>query len=93
MENRMLKANLEVFDVEDAVVLEYWLDVSLFSRWKRPVVELPWHPEVCSSDLATYASYGIHNVTTFAVYMDKEYFERFPSTAPIEQYGALLTGK
>ena len=90
---RWLEANLEVFDAEDAVVLEYWLDVSLFSRWKRPAVELPWHPEVCSSDLATYASYGIHNVTSFAVYMDKEYFERFPSTAPIEQYGALLTGE
>ena len=90
---RWLESNLEVFDAEDAVVLEYWLDVSLFSRWKRPAVELPWHPEVCGSDLATYASYGIHHVTSFAVYMDKDYFKRFPSTKPIEEYGALLAGK
>ena len=87
---RWLEANLQVFDAEDAVVLEYWLDVSLFSRWKRPAVELPWHPEVCRSDLATYARYGIRNVTSFAVYMDAEYFERFPSQAPVEEYGAML---
>ena len=87
---RWLEANLQVFDAEDAVVLEYWLDASLFSRWKRPAVELPWRPDVCRSDLATYARYGIRHVTSFAVYMDAEYFERFPSTAPVEQYGAML---
>ena len=87
---RWLEANLKVFDPADAVVLEYWVDASLFSRWKRPSVELPWHPEVCSSDLATYARYGLRNVTSFAVYMDAEYFQRFPSTAPIEEYGSLL---
>ena len=87
---RWLEANLQVFDAKDAVVLEYWLDASLFSRWKRPAVELPWHPEVCRSDLETYAGYGIHNVTSFAVYMDAEYFQRFPSQKPIEEYGALL---
>ena len=87
---RWLEANLQLFDPEDAVVLEYWLDVSLFSRWKRPAVQLPWHPEVCRSDLATYARYGIRNVTSFAVYMDAEYFRRFPSTAPVEEYGSML---
>ena len=90
---RALEANLEVFSAEDAVVLEYWLDASLFSRWKRPSVELPWHPDVCRSDLATYASYGLRNVTSFAVYMDAEYFNRFPSTAPVEEYGHLLNGQ
>lgn len=85
-----LEENLKVFPAKDAVVLEYWLDVSLFSRWKRPAVELPWHPDVCASDLATYASYGIKNVTSFAVYMDSSYFARFPSTVPIEEYGQML---
>ena len=56
---RWLEQNLEVFPAEDAVVLEYWLDVSLFSRWKRPAVQLPWRSDVCRSDLATYARYGI----------------------------------
>lgn len=87
---RWLEQNLEVFPAEDAVVLEYWLDVSLFSRWKRPAVQLPWRSDVCRSDLATYARYGIRNVTSFAVYMDADYFERFPSTEPVEEYGSLL---
>lgn len=87
---RWLEANLEVFPAEDAVVLEYWMDVSLFSRWKRPAVELPWRPDVCRSDLATYARYGLRNVTSFAVYMDAEYFGRFPSVEPVAEYGRLL---
>ena len=87
---RWLEQNLEVFPAEDAVVLEYWLDVSLFSRWKRPAVQLPWRSDVCRSDLATYARYGIRNVTSFAVYMDADYFHRFPSTEPVEEYGSLL---
>lgn len=87
---RWLEANLEVFPADDAVVLEYWMDVSLFSRWKRPAVELPWRPDVCRSDLATYARYGLRNVTSFAVYMDADYFRRFPSAAPVEEYGRLL---
>ena len=87
---RWLEANLEIFDASEAVVLEYWTDASLFSRWKRPAVELPWNVDVCASDLATYARYGIENVSSFAVYMDAEYFEHFPSTRPIEEYGSLL---
>ena len=87
---RWLEANLKVFPAEDAVVLEYWLDVSLFSRWKRPAVELPWRADVCRSDLATYARYGIRNVTSFAVYMDSIYFFRFPSLEPVQEYGRML---
>lgn len=87
---RWLDANLEVFPADDAVVLEYWLDVSLFSRWKQPAVELPWRPDVCRSDLATYARRGLRNVTSFAVYMDSSYFARFPSLEPVREYGSLL---
>lgn len=87
---RWLEANLEVFDAADAVVLEYWLDVSLFSRWKRPGVQLPWRPDVCASDIATYASYGIRNITSFAAWMDAAYFARFPSWKPVQDYGRIL---
>ena len=34
----MLDANLEVFRADTAQVLEYWLDVSRFSQWRRPTV-------------------------------------------------------
>ena len=44
-----LEANLEVFPKDTAQVLEYWLDVSRFSRWKRPGVKLPWNREIATA--------------------------------------------
>lgn len=81
-----LEDNLKVFPAEDAVILEYWLDVSLFSRWTKPAVQLPWKREVFESDVDTYAEYGIRNVTSFAVYMDSTYFKRFPDTSYLKEY-------
>ena len=86
----MLDANLKVFPPESAVVLEYWLDVSLASGWKKPAVDLPWHPEVFVSDLDVYKGRGIRNVTSFAVYMDSVYFESFPIQKGLSDYGTVL---
>ena len=83
----LLEANLKVFPAETAVALEYWLDVSLASDWRKPAVELPWHPDVFLSDLATYSSHGIRNLTSFAVYMDSTYFKTFPSSLALLEYG------
>lgn len=87
---RLLDANLEVFSAEDAVVLEYWLDVSLASGWKKPAVNLPWHGDVFVSDIATYRSRGIRNFTSFAVYMDSTYFKEYPSQPALADYGSVL---
>lgn len=82
-----LTDNLKVFPVETAQVLEYWLDVSLFSGWKKPAKELPWHKEVFMSDIDTYAKYGIRHVTSFGVYMDSAYFKMYPSVHFLNEYG------
>ena len=87
---RLLDANLEVFPAEDAVVLEYWLDVSLASGWKKPAVNLPWHGDVFVSDIATYASRGIRSFTSFAVYMDSTYFREYPFQPALADYGSVL---
>lgn len=87
---RLLDANLEVFPADDAVVLEYWLDVSLASRWKKPAVDLPWHGDVFVSDIATYASRGIRSFTSFAVYMDSTYFRKYPFQPALADYGSVL---
>lgn len=81
-----LKDNLEVFDPETAIILEYWLDVSLFSRWKKPAVELPWRRDVFLSDIDTFAKMGVKNVTSFALFMDSDYFSKY-STTPVKEYG------
>ena len=87
---RLLDANLKVFPAETAVVLEYWLDVSLASGWKKPAVGLPWHPDVFIQDLEVYKQRGIGNVTSFAVYMDSTYFSVFPSMECLRDYGTIL---
>lgn len=84
----LLDANLEVFEKESAQVLEYWLDVSLFSRWKRgKKVKLPWRKDVMLADLKTYFGRGIRHVTSFAVYIDGDYVEKF-GEPPLDEYGA-----
>ena len=85
-----LRDNLEVFPAETAVILDYWLDVSMASGWKKPAVELPWNGDVCRADIATYASMGIRHITTFAVYMDSAYFNAYPDPVYLKEYGDAL---
>jgi hypothetical protein len=84
-----LEANLAWFGRENAGVLEYWLDVSRYSGWKRPAVQIPWHPEVLAADLETYGARGIRYVTSFAVWIDAAYVARY-GEPPLGDYGAHL---
>ena len=75
---RALKENLEVFPVETAQVLEYWMDDSLFSGWNQNnLVQVPWSNEIFLSDLKTYASYGIRNITCYAAFVGPSYVQKF----------------
>lgn len=85
----MLDANLDVFGRENAQALEYWLDVSLFSKWKKPAVKVPFDPKVLAADLDTYGRRGIRHVTTFAVYIDADYVSRH-GEPPLRDYGEQL---
>jgi hypothetical protein len=85
-----LDANLAVFHRDTAQVLEYWLDVSRFSHWKRPGVKLPWLRDVFQADVATYRKRGIRHITTFAAWIDADYQRRFGDLGFIEEYGAGL---
>ncbi len=85
-----LDNNLKVFPVETAQVLEYWLDVSLFSRWKKPAKKLPWHADICKSDVKTYFDRGIRNFTTFAVYVNEDYRKQYGDLHFIKEYGDIL---
>lgn len=85
-----LDANLEVFPRETAQVLEYWLDVSMFSNWTRPAKRLPWNPGVLRSDLDTYAKRGIRHITTFAAWIDGDYVNRFGQPEFVKEYGDIF---
>lgn len=86
-----LDANLTAFPRETAQVLEYWLDVSRFSKWKRPSVRLPWRRDVFLDDLETYHQRGIRHVTTFAVFVDADYQQRYGDLTFLDEYGAGLS--
>lgn len=72
-----LEKLLEFFPAERVHILEYWLDVSLFSKWKYPVQKIRCSFEIMKRDLEFYCSLGIRNIGTFGVMMGKEYFDRF----------------
>ncbi len=84
---RSLDENLKVFPTETAQVLEYWLDVSLFSQWKKPAIALPWHKQVFLEDIDVYAKRGIQHVTSFGVYMDDQFIKNFPDLTFLDEYG------
>jgi hypothetical protein len=84
----VLRENLAVFPKATAQVLEYWLDVSLFSKWTRPAVKLPWNALICQEDIAAYRQLGIQNFATFATYIDRDYVDRYGDVQEVlNQYG------
>ena len=89
---KLLDDNLKVFGKENAQVLEYWLDVSQFSNWKRPAVKLPWNEDVFAKDIDLYAKRGIRKITTFAVYVDSAYINTYGDTRFVQEYGEGLRG-
>ena len=93
---RMLKDNLAVFPAETAQVLEYWLDVSLVSDWKKPQKQLTFHKDVFEQDLKTYAELGIRNITCYGAWIDAYYARTYGDISFISEYGEGLrdfTGK
>lgn len=88
MEN--LIANLKVFGADTAQILEYWMDVSLFSDWKRPAKPIIWSDEVFKADLQTYAELGIKHITSFACFLDKEYVQAYGDHL-ISRYGSIIS--
>ena len=90
---RALEANLKVFPKDTAQVLEYWIDLSRFSRWKRPGGKMPWNREVCVADIQTYRKLGIRHITTFACWIDADYRDRFKDLSFITEYGEALSSR
>ena len=83
---------LEVFPADTAQALEYWLDASLFSNWRKPLVRIPWDADTTRAEIAAYRKRGIRHFTTFAVNVDDDYLADFGPAALdcVREYGQLL---
>lgn len=72
-ERRMMPLLLDYFGREDAKVLEYWLDNSLFSHWKKPPKPFSADPEKVKAEILDYAEAGFSLIATFGCYLGEDY--------------------
>jgi hypothetical protein len=84
-----LPSLVEWFGFGGAQVLEYWLDASMFSGWRRPARRVPLRPKLLAADLQFYARLGFRAAISFGVFLDAEYFAAF-GVPPVEEYGQAL---
>ena len=74
---RELKKLMRHFPSNDNQVLEYWLDVSKFSRWRKPFKKLPFFDKVLKDDLEIYTSFGFRWITTFGCWLNSDYVNKY----------------
>ena len=72
-ELRATREQLAYFGKQDAKVLEYWLDNSLFSGWKKPPKAFAADAEAIRADIAEYRSLGFDTVATFGCFLGEDY--------------------
>ena len=76
-EKAMIAPLLDCFGRENAKVLEYWYDNSLFSRWKKPPARFVLDEEAMLSDIREYREMGFSRASTFACFLGDDYEELY----------------
>ena len=85
-----LDSLLAFFGKKDSKVLEYWMDNSLFSGWKKPYVKLPFNRDVLKKDVEFYRAKGFERITSFGCFLGEEYAKEF-GIPPVKEYGEVLS--
>ncbi len=62
-----------VFGKRDSKVLEYWLDNSMFSDWKKPEKKFIPDERMIKEDIGKYHELGFEYISSFACYLGPEY--------------------
>ena len=68
-----LERLLHCFGADNAKVLDYWYDNSLFSKWTKPPVPFTVDAPVMEADFAYYRSLGFTDIGCFACYLGADY--------------------
>ena len=76
-EKAMIAPLLDAFGRENAKVLEYWYDNSLFSRWKKPPARFVLDEEAMQRDVREYREMGFSRASTFACFLGDDYEELY----------------
>lgn len=79
-----MKHNMLAFPTYSIHILEYWLDESMFSHWKKKeLVPLPFNKNECARDVSMYRKFGATSITSFATWLNDNYIERYGPTDDI----------
>lgn len=81
---------LAIFPAESAQILEYFLDVSLFCKWKKEdAAALNLDADRLTADISWYQQLGVAGITTFAGFIDDDWRQKFGDD-DILLYGKIL---
>jgi hypothetical protein len=64
---------MAVFGKEDATLLEYWYDNSMYSKWTKPPKAFVPRNDLIPGDLRWYESLGFSHIASFACYLGEDY--------------------
>ncbi|MDD3693768.1 MAG: DUF4838 domain-containing protein [Oscillospiraceae bacterium] len=81
---------LDCFGKADATALDYWMDNSLFSGWKKPPALFNLDVPVLCADAKMYAGFGFEYITSFACYLGPDYVETHNVMPPIKDFAECL---
>lgn len=76
-EEQMIEPLLDLFGRENAKVLEYWYDNSLFSNWKKPPKKFILNEKGMTEDIKRYIEKGFSNIATFGCFLGNDYEELY----------------
>lgn len=85
-----LRENALAFPTFSQHILEYWLDESMFSNWKRDnLVPMVFKRDQCRRDVEMYRTFGANSITTFATWLGGDYVGLYgPTDGIFSEYGA-----
>ncbi len=85
---------IEFFGAKHSRVLEYFLDNSLFSDWKKPPKRLIADKAEIERDVDEYAKLGFEDIATFGCYLGGDYEELYgePDITPFTDVMKKYTG-
>lgn len=68
---------IRYFGKDGSRVLEYWLDNSLFSKWKKPPVKFNGPCESVGDEIREYRELGYEDISTFGCFLGDDYEELY----------------
>jgi hypothetical protein len=74
---KMIQPLLDYFGKQNAKVLEYWYDNSMFSQWKKPPRKFTLKEDEMIEDINRYREIGFNNIATFACFLGQDYEELY----------------